>query len=263
MSEIISVHSFRGGTGKSNVTSNLATLIARSGKRVGVVDTDIQSPGIHVLFGLEEERIRYTLNDYLWGRCAIEDAVYDVSSILKQKPSLFGRQGSIYLMPSSIKMSDISRILREGYDARLLNDGLHHLVKRLKLDYLLIDTHPGINEETLLSIIMSDVLVLILRPDKQDYQGTAVAVDVAKKLEVPKMLLVINKALPSLNFNELRQKVQNTYGTPVAGILPVSEEMFNLGSSGIFSLQYPNHPWTETINAIAKQVMGAKAKSMV
>ncbi|QIR40402.1 MinD/ParA family protein [Tolypothrix sp. PCC 7910] len=263
MSEIISVHSFRGGTGKSNVTSNLATLIARSGKRVGVVDTDIQSPGIHVLFGLEEERIRYTLNDYLWGRCAIEDAVYDVSSILKQKPSLFGRQGSIYLMPSSIKMSDISRILREGYDARLLNDGLHHLVKRLKLDYLLIDTHPGINEETLLSIIMSDVLVLILRPDKQDYQGTAVAVDVAKKLEVPKMLLVINKALPSLNFNELRQKVQNTYATPVAGILPVSEEMFNLGSSGIFSLQYPNHPWTETISAIAKQVMGAKAKSMV
>ncbi|BAY30895.1 cobyrinic acid a,c-diamide synthase [Nostoc carneum NIES-2107] len=263
MSEIISVHSFRGGTGKSNVTSNLATLIARSGKRVGVVDTDIQSPGIHVLFGLEEARIRYTLNDYLWGRCAIEDAVYDVSSVLKQKPSLFSRQGNIYLLPSSIKMSDISRILREGYDARLLNDGLRHLVKRLKLDYLLIDTHPGINEETLLSIILSDTLVLILRPDKQDYQGTAVAVDVAKKLEVPKMLLVVNKALPSLNFSDLRQKIQNTYATPVAGILPVSEEMFNLGSSGIFSLQYPNHPWTETISVIAKQVMGAKTKSMV
>lgn len=263
MSQIISVHSFRGGTGKSNVTSNLATIIARSGKRVGVVDTDIQSPGIHVLFGLEEKRIRYTLNDYLWGRCAIENAVYDVSDILQQKQKLFGRQGSVYLLPSSIKMSDISRILREGYDARLLNDGLQNLVRRLKLDYLLIDTHPGINEETLLSIILSDVLVLILRPDKQDYQGTAVAVDVARKLEVPKMLLVVNKALPSLNFNELQQKVQNTYATPVAGILPVCEEMFNLGSSGIFSLQYPNHPWTEKINAIAKQIMGAKSKSFV
>jgi MinD-like ATPase involved in chromosome partitioning or flagellar assembly len=260
VSEIISVHSFRGGTGKSNVTSNLATLIARSGKRVGVVDTDIQSPGIHVLFGLEEERIRYTLNDYLWGRCAIEDAVYDVSSILKQKQSLFGRQGSISLLPSSIKTSDISRILREGYDARLLNDGLRDLVRRLKLDYLFIDTHPGINEETLLSIILSDIFVLILRPDHQDYQGTAVAVDVARKLGVPKMLLVVNKALPSLDFTELRHRVQNTYETPVAGILPVSEEMFALGSQGIFSLHHPEHAWTQEVNMIVKQIMGSGSK---
>ncbi|MBE8998140.1 MinD/ParA family protein [Nostoc sp. LEGE 12447] len=257
MSEIISIHSFRGGTGKSNVTSNLAALIARSGKRVGIVDTDIQSPGIHVLFGLEQERIRYTLNDYLWGRCQIEEAVYDVSAILKQKQTFFGRQGSVHLIPSSIKMSDISRILREGYDARRLNDGLHNLVRRLKLDYLLIDTHPGINEETLLSIILSDVLVLILRPDKQDYQGTAVAIDVARKLEVPKMLIVINKALPSLDFKELGKRVENTYKTPVAGILPVCEEMFELGSGGIFCLQYPDHSWTQKISAIAKQITGS------
>lgn len=260
MSEIISIHSFRGGTGKSNVTSNLATLIARSGKRVGIVDTDIQSPGIHVLFGLSEDRIRYTLNDYLWGRCAIEEAVYDVSSILKQKSSLFGRQGSIHLIPSSIKTSEISKILREGYDARRLNDGLRDLVRRLKLDYLFIDTHPGINEETLLSIIVSDIFVLILRPDQQDYQGTAVAVDVARKLEVPKMFLIVNKALPSLNFKELRQKIQNTYRTPVSGILPVCEEMFELGSSGIFSLRYPEHPWTKEVSAIARQITGAGAK---
>jgi MinD-like ATPase involved in chromosome partitioning or flagellar assembly len=260
VSEIISVHSFRGGTGKSNVTSNLAAFIARSGRRVGIVDTDIQSPGIHVLFGLDEDRIRYTLNDYLWGRCRIEEAVYDVSSTLRQKQSLFSRQGSVYLIPSSIKTSEISRILREGYDARLMNDGLRNLTHRLKLDYLFIDTHPGINEETLLSVILSDTLILILRPDQQDYQGTAVAVDVACKLEVPKMLLVVNKALPSLNFQELRQRVQNTYNTPVAGILPVCEEMFALGSRDIFSLQYPNHPWTEGINEIAKRIIGSNAK---
>lgn len=262
MSEIISVHSFRGGTGKSNVTSNLATLIARSGRRVGVVDTDIQSPGIHVLFGLDEDRVRYTLNDYLWGRCPIEDAVYDVSSILKQKQSFFGKQGSIHLLPSSIKTNEISRILREGYDARLLNDGLRDLTRRLKLDYLFIDTHPGINEETLLSVILSDVLVLILRPDHQDYQGTAVAVDVARKLEVPKMLLVVNKALPSLDFMELRQRVQNTYETPVAGVLPICEEMLELGSRDIFSLRYPDHRWTQEITTIAKQVAGAGAKAL-
>ena len=50
MAQIISIHSFRGGTGKSNTTANIATIFAIDGRRVGVVDTDIQSPGIHVLF---------------------------------------------------------------------------------------------------------------------------------------------------------------------------------------------------------------------
>jgi MinD-like ATPase involved in chromosome partitioning or flagellar assembly len=45
MSRIISVHSFRGGTGKSNAAASVATLLAAEGQRVGVVDTDIQSPG--------------------------------------------------------------------------------------------------------------------------------------------------------------------------------------------------------------------------
>jgi septum site-determining protein MinD len=48
MSKIISIHSFRGGTGKSNTTANISALLAMDGARVGVVDTDIASPGIHV-----------------------------------------------------------------------------------------------------------------------------------------------------------------------------------------------------------------------
>ncbi|BAZ39322.1 cobyrinic acid a,c-diamide synthase [Calothrix sp. NIES-4101] len=258
MAKIISIHSFRGGTGKSNVTANLATVIARTGCRVGIVDTDIQSPGIHVPFGLDESKVKYTLNDYLWGRCAIEAATYDVSSVFtsRQKQNWFNKNpGKIYLIPSSIKTGEISRILREGYDARLLNDGFRNLMQRLKLDYLFIDTHPGINEETLLSAIISDVLVVILRPDKQDYQGTAVTIDVARKLDVQKMLLVVNKALPSLNPEALKQQVQATYSVPVAGILPVCEEMFHLASSDIFCLRYPEHPWTNVVNGIAKQLI--------
>ena len=54
MAKIVSVHSYRGGTGKSNLTANLAACLAAAGKRVAVVDTDIQSPGIHMLFGLED-----------------------------------------------------------------------------------------------------------------------------------------------------------------------------------------------------------------
>lgn len=255
MSKVVSIHSFRGGTGKSNVTANLATLIANSGKRVGIVDTDIQSPGIHVLFGLDEERITYTLNDYLWGRCAIEEAAYDISASLNLKRRIARRNGCVYLIPSSIKTNEISRILREGYDARMLNDGFHRLCSHLKLDYLFIDTHPGINEETLMSVILSHILIVLLRPDQQDYQGTAVTVDVARKLDVPKMFLVINKALPAFNFSALRQQVEAAYSTAVAGVLPVCDEMFHVASREIFCLRYPDHPWTLEVSAIAKCIM--------
>ncbi len=257
MAKIVSVHSFRGGTGKSNVTANLAVAVARRGARVGVIDTDIQSPGIHVLFGLDEEAIDRSLNDYLWGNCPIDEAARDVGPMLKVgSGELAVMSGGIYLVPSSIKAGDIARVLREGYDVERLNDGFHELVERLHLDYLFIDTHPGLNEETLLSITISDVLLLILRPDRQDYQGTAVTVEVARKLDVPKLLLLINKALPAFDFNALRQQAEQTYQAPVAGILPLSEDLVRLGSSDVFCLRHPEHPWTHEIRRVAEQVTG-------
>lgn len=256
MAKIVSIHSFRGGTGKSNTTSNLATTIARKGNRVGIVDTDIQSPGVHAIFGLTEEKIGYTLNDYLWGNCAIKEAAYDVSQVLQVELGQAAAPNSaLYLVPSSIKATDIAQILTEGYDVELLNDGFRKLIHSLKLDYLFIDTHPGINEETLLSIAMSDVLVLILRPDTQDYQGTAVAVDIACELEVPKMLLVVNKVLTKFDFEALRQKVQTAYNVTVAGVFPLCEEMVELASSDLFCMLYPEHPWTQELNKVAGQIL--------
>jgi MinD-like ATPase involved in chromosome partitioning or flagellar assembly len=256
MARTVSVHSFRGGTGKSNITANLAVTVARRGNRVGIVDTDIQSPGIHVLFGLDEEKMDRALNDYLWGDCAIQDTAYDVSPVIEAGAGAVAvMSGNVYLVPSSIRAGEIARVLREGYDVSLLNDGFHELIDRLDLDYLFIDTHPGLNEETLLSIAISDVLVLILRPDRQDFQGTAVTVDVARRLDVPRMLLVVNKALVSYDFAALRKQVEETYDATVAGILPLSEDVAGLASSDLFSLRQPDHPWSRELRAIADQVM--------
>jgi MinD-like ATPase involved in chromosome partitioning or flagellar assembly len=130
-------------------------------------------------------------------------------------------------------------------------------MKTFQLDYLFIDTHPGLNEETLLSLLLSDILVLILRPDQQDFQGTAVTVEVARKLKLKRLLLVVNKVLPKLNTASLRQQVQTAYEAPVAGILPLSEEMIALGSGGIFSLAYPGHPYSQGVREIAAQVVSA------
>jgi septum site-determining protein MinD len=250
MSKIISVHSFRGGTGKSNSTANLAVQFALDGLRVGVVDTDIQSPGIHILFGMDEAHMTHSLNDYLWGKCGIADTATDVTANLKAKVS-----GKIFLIPSSIKAGEIARVLREGYDVGLLNDGFQDLLTNLNLDVLLIDTHPGLNEETLLSIAISDALVIIMRPDQQDYQGTSVTVEIARKLDVPLMFLVVNKVPQSFDQNQIKERVERIYNCEVAAVLPHSDEMMALGSASVFSLLYPNHPITIQYKKLAARLL--------
>jgi MinD-like ATPase involved in chromosome partitioning or flagellar assembly len=246
---IISIHSFRGGTGKSNTTANIAALLAKKGHRVGVVDTDIQSPGIHILFNMNEEDMQYSLNDYLWGKCEIQQATYDVT------PNLNGEvQGKIFLIPSSIKAGEIARILRQGYDVGILNDGFQEIIEKHALDYLLIDTHPGLNEETLLSIAISDSLIVVLRPDQQDYQGTSVTIEVARRLEVPGMMLVVNKVPAGFETEEVREYVEGIYDCQVAAVLPHSEEMMMLASGGIFILQYPGHPISRRLSGVIEQL---------
>ena len=254
MGKIVSIHSFRGGTGKSNITANLAISIARDGNRVGIIDTDIQSPGIHVLFDVDIEKIGHTLNDYLWGKCSIEEAAVDVSPFLLQDGKSAVPPSSVYLIPCSNKASEIARVLREGYDVSVLNDGFHDLIRGLKLDFLFIDTHPGLNEETLLSIAVSDILILILRPDKQDFQGTAVTIEVARKLKVPNLILVVNKILPDFDFEDVKRQVESTYQATVVGLLPLSLEMVRLASSGIFYLKNPDHSISKEIDKIAAQI---------
>lgn len=249
MAMIISVHSFRGGTGKSNTTANLTALLAMKGMRVGVVDTDIQSPGIHVLFGLNEEEMTSSLNDYLWGKCEIEQAAYDVTGRLGAKAP-----GQVFLIPSSTKTGEIARILRESYDVGLLNDGFRDLIDRLGLDVLMIDTHPGLNEETLLSIAISDVLLIIMRPDQQDYQGTGVTVDVARQLDVPKMLLIVNKMPQVFDEADVKTRVEEAYGCKVGAVLPHSDEMMVLASAGIFCLQYPQHELSQRLKQVVAEI---------
>ena len=249
MPQVISIHSFRGGTGKSNTTANLAAMLASDGRRVCVIDTDIQSPGIHVIFGLEGENVTSSLNDFLWNGRAIEAVAIDVTPHAVEEKS-----GKIYLVPSSIKPGEISRVMREGYDARQLTQGLKELLTKLKLDYLLIDTHPGLGQETLLSLVISNTLIIVLRPDQQDYEGTGITVRIAQELKVPNILLMVNKSPNSLNPAALAEQVQEAYGCKVIAVLPHSDEMMELASRGLFSLEQPTHTITEKYREIAAQI---------
>ncbi len=257
--KIVSIHSFRGGTGKSNTTANLASQVAMAGKRVGVVDTDIQSPGIHVLFGLDEQKMGKTLNDFLHGKASIREVGFSVGKNTGEgegRAQLAGKE--LYLFPSSIRGQEISQILREGIDFNKLNEAMQLAISEFNLDYLFIDTHPGLNEETLLSIATSDVLIIILRPDNQDLQGTSVTVDVARSLDVPNLFLLVNKALPKYNHAELKKDIETQFQATVTSVLPLSFDMAENASKDLFSLRYPDHEWSVALKKVVPYILNVK-----
>lgn len=257
--KIVSTHSFRGGTGKSNTTANLAAQVAMTGKRVGVVDTDIQSPGIHVLFGLDEDKMGKTMNDFLHGKATIREIGFSVGDNPvggEGRAKLAGK--NLWLFPSSIRGREISQILREGVDFNLLNEGLQTTITEFDLDYLFIDTHPGLNEETLLSIATSDILIILLRPDNQDIQGTSVTVDIARSLDVPNLFLLVNKALPKYDFAEIKRDIEREFNAPVTGVLPLTFDMADNASQDLFSLRYPDHEWSRALQGVVESVLSVK-----
>lgn len=250
MARIVSVHSFRGGTGKSNTTANVAVVVAGRGLRVGVIDADIQSPGIHVLFGLADESGHASLNDYLWHGRSIRDVALDVTDRIGLTGS-----GRLFLIPSSMQPGEITRVLREGYDAQRLTHGLRELVEQLSLDVLFIDTHPGLNEETLLSLVISDALLIVMRPDRQDFEGTGITSRVARELDVPQVSILVNKTPEDFDPESVAERVRSTYGCEVAAVLPHSDDLMRLASEGVFVLRNPTHPLTAQYRQLAGKLV--------
>ncbi|MFW9961437.1 MAG: MinD/ParA family protein [Candidatus Thorarchaeota archaeon] len=247
--KIISIHSFRGGTGKSNIAANLAAHAAIQGKRVAVMDTDMASPGIHVIFGLGREKMKYTLNDYLRGSCDITDACMDITSRLDIK------KGKLFLIPSSMTATDITRILREGYEVGDLKKGFTDVIKAKDLDYLIIDTHPGLDRETLLSMATAHILFVVARIDEQDLLGTAATLSVARKLQVPEIRIIINKKPGIYEDKAIVSEVEAKFKAKIATIIPLLPLLIEVGSRFVVILRYPDSEFTRNIEEIYRLML--------
>lgn len=259
MVNIITVHSARAGTGKSMIVANVATLLAAAGRRVGVIDADLQTGNLHNAFGLAEVPIHHTFNDYLLGLCDSAQAAYDVTpDPIDCQPNPDTVTGQVFLVPASTHAGDLDRILREGYNIELVTDGLAAFAQHLNLDVMLIDTHPGINEEMMLSLLafaIADTVAIVLRLDQRDYQGTGVTVDVARTLGVPRIALVVNQVASMIDLTDVQQQVMQTYGCDVIATIPYTDEVVVVGSTDIFARCYPEHPVTHTLTHVALNLL--------
>lgn len=253
---VIGIHSFRGGTGKSSIIASVASQLAAKGQRVGVIDADVQSPGLHLLLGMAGKKPEHTLNDFLLGNCSIHQLATDVTGELGQAVS-----GRLFLVPSSTIPGDMAQILSQGYEAQRFAQSFQDLSKLLQLDVLLVDTHPGFNEEALLAMRALQTLIIVLRPDAQDFEGTGVTVQVARKLDVPDIVFIVNQLPDSEDRQAVRTRVASTYDCDVVAILPQSAEFQSYDGRGPFVLRHPEHPISIALEHAAARFLLAAAQA--
>jgi MinD-like ATPase involved in chromosome partitioning or flagellar assembly len=245
MPQIISIHSYRRGTGKSSLAANLAVLFAAAGKRAGLIDAALHSPSLHFAFGLESSETGYSLNDYLENKCEIEQTVQDLTGQLNAN-----LPGKVFLISANMKPNQY--LVQREYSGERIENSILKASEILNIDYLLIDTPSGINDNALLSMAICDTLVEILRLDQQDYQGAAVVIELARKLAIPHIFLVANFVTKTHRPKKIQAKLEQSYGFDVAAILPISEDMLDSSLRDIFVLAFPQHPLTLALHNLVE-----------
>ena len=249
MTYVLAMYSHSGGTGKSTFATNLATVLATEGQHVCLVDTDIQSPGVHVLLDIAENDVMCTLSDFLLGECEIDDAVHDASGRLPE-----GATGSLCVVPSKLNSQVIAAIVGGGYDAGLLDEGLRMLIDRRAPDVMVLDTQSGLNNEAMVALAAADCAVIVMRFDEQESRGASVATAVADRMEAPRTAVVVNMVSDAGDPDRVREFAESAYGRTVEAVLPHTPELAGLASCGVFVLEYPDHPYTEQFRLLAKRL---------
>jgi len=238
--KVIGIHSFRRGVGKSTLAANLAYLQAVAGRRVILMDVNLHSPALDVFFKLNCPSEAPTLNDYLSGNSSILDPICDPI------PGL-----PLHIIPASNRTKDMIAALRPPWNISLILDGINALAARLHPDYIVLDMAAGLHEESLLCMSACNLILQVLRADAQNYHGTAIMVDVARRLEV-EPCLILNDAPNDLELPIIRDRLEQAYECQVAALFPHSDQLMALGASGgLFAAMNPDSELTHKFKALA------------
>lgn len=251
------MQSFKGGTGKSTITANLAVTLALLGKRVAVIDLDLEGPGLHVIFGVGEEQVRATINDVLQNSRPASEAVIDLTEKLHLE------NGSLLFCPAGYKLEEILRMVDESFDIQRFRNVLDDLAAEFELDYLLIDSHPGIEKDTILSMALCDIILLISRVDQQDMFGSGVMREVASQLNKP-IVLILNMLPNTVNDKEaakIGERMAHLFNLEVLTALPFNSDVFENLSRTVFVLERPKDPLTKRFAELAEKMLEAISPS--
>jgi chromosome partitioning protein len=258
----IAFHSYKGGTGKTTLITNLAALYAKHGFNVCLLDLDIYAPSLVSYF---RKTPSCYVNDLLNGEATISDVVVNLSSEL-------GFKGKLLVGFSSPRKADIDEIEFRHNEKwqlnalRLFLAAKKDLLEEYGLNYVFLDTSPGIRIWSINTLAAADMIFLLMKDSDMDIEGTRKMInDIYDALTRfgSKYFLVLNKvpgALPSYAFScegdeeAFKNELERVVGAQVVGSIPCFCDIQFSRHEFLFSVKKPDHPFSKRIAILAENI---------
>ena len=208
MGEVIVITSGKGGVGKTTTTANIGTGLAKMGKSVVLIDTDIGLRNLDVVMGLEN-RIVYNLVDVIEGTCRINQA------LIKDK-----RNPNLYLLPSA-QTKDKTAVTPEE---------MQKLANELKenFDYILMDCPAGIEQGFKNAIAGADRALVVTTPEVSAIRDADRIIGLLNAADIKQTDLIVNRLRPDMVLKDemmSSEDVVEVLGISLIGVVPDDEQI--------------------------------------
>ncbi|MFA5998442.1 MAG: ParA family protein [Candidatus Babeliales bacterium] len=181
--KIIAVLNQKGGVGKTTTSVNFAAGLARAGKKIMLIDADLQGNAT-VALGLtcrESGDVTCDLLALLTRQCALEQTIIQrtiIESTIKNKNKSFVMD----VIPATVALSGFDQIVRALPNKQLL---LKQLLGELTLayDYVVIDCPPSLGLMTINALVAADELIVPVQPEFFALQGVGQLLDTVAMIQ--------------------------------------------------------------------------------
>ena len=148
---VISIANQKGGVGKTTTAVNLGIGLARSGKKVLLIDADPQGSLTASLGYVEPDEIHVTLANILTAVINGED--------VNPSDGILHHEENIDLLPGNIELSALEVLMGNVMSRELILKDYIEMM-RSRYDFIIIDCMPSLGIMTINSLVASDSVVL-------------------------------------------------------------------------------------------------------
>lgn len=254
---IITFFSYKGGAGRSLSLANTAALLASEGRNVGMIDLDLDSPGLHHIFRVKPREDRSLLDLLLGGFVAgLERVAIDVRSE-SQEDWRGKEEGGLWLVPTVAEIRKLSRLHWNEATFAVFNDIVEHFIRVFQLDHLLIDSRTGYSVSASNAFSVSDAVACIMRLNDQSIHGVRQLVTGFEGVGKP--YVMVASSVPE---SDLAAKYLDKYEKQLGGksfdvILPYDERL--AFEERLLGLEFPESSYARGIRLLAGKLEGDAA----